>query len=373
MAEERIISSDNHVIEPVDLWTLRGESKYKGSLPRVERFEDGDWWVCGDGQRLIDCGNGGVALGARFDAPETQTMNTNAEDVRPGGYIPEEHVKDMTADGVDMSIVYPNVGLMFYSVPDSGLVSSMMRTYNDWLGEFCSAVPKRLKGVAMLNVDNMQEAVDELERCAKMGFAGVMIPTSPPKGRAYDKPEYELLWAAAQANGMPISLHVGCERLTGGEGHMDGLGPNVIVNIDHLVRTSIGNIIYGGVFERYPNLYVGSVEHEISWAIHFLNRLDFCYTQLATELRGEYRFKGDALPSDFFRSNVFLGFQEDAAGIEMRHRIGIDTIMWGADYPHLESTFPRSQEILSHILADCNEEEKAKITGGNAARVYNLN
>jgi predicted TIM-barrel fold metal-dependent hydrolase len=372
MSSSRIISSDNHVIEPADLWTSRGESKFLDVAPRVERFEDGDWWVC-DGRKVIDVSSGGAAVGARFDAPETQTMNARIEDVRPGGYIPEEHVKDMDSDGVDTSIIYPTTGLVLYGVPATELVDSFMRTYNDWVGEFCGAVPKRLKGIAVLNVDNVQTAVGELERCAKMGFAGVMIPTSPPAGRSYDRPEYEPLWAAAQAHEMPISLHVGCERMTEGAGVMDVRGANFIVNVDHFVRTSIGNIIYSGVFERYPKLYVGSVEHEISWALHFLNRLDFCYTQLTTELRGEYRFKGDALPSDFFRSNVFLGFQEDAAGIDNRHRIGIDTIMWGADYPHLEGTFPRSQEILSEILVDCSEEEKAKITGGNAARVYNLN
>ena len=89
-------------------------------------------------------------------------------------------------------------------------------------------------------------------------------------------------------------------------------------------------------------------------------------------MRG-YRFKGDALPSDFFHSNVFLGFQEDALGIRLRDIIGVDQLLWGGDYPHQESTFPRSRQIIEEILVDCTEEEKIKIAGGNAARVYNLN
>ena len=84
------------------------------------------------------------------------------------------------------------------------------------------------------------------------------------------------------------------------------------------------------------------------------------------------RFKDGVLPSDYFRSNCFLGFQEDALGIKMRDIIGVDTLQWGAVYPHNESTFPRSREILENILADCTEEEKAKIVGGNVARVYRL-
>ena len=78
------------------------------------------------------------------------------------------------------------------------------------------------------------------------------------------------------------------------------------------------------------------------------------------------------MPSDFFHSNVFLGFQEDTLGIQLREMIGVDQIMWGSDYPHQESTFPRSREIIDEILTDCSEEEKAKIVGGNAARLYRL-
>ncbi len=88
--------------------------------------------------------------------------------------------------------------------------------------------------------------------------------------------------------------------------------------------------------------------------------------------RQSYQYKDDMLPSDYFRRNVFLGFQEDALGLRLRDIIGVETLQWGSDYPHQESTFPRSREILEEILADCTEEEKAKIAGGNAARVYQL-
>ena len=78
------------------------------------------------------------------------------------------------------------------------------------------------------------------------------------------------------------------------------------------------------------------------------------------------------LPSDYFHRNVFLGFQEDALGIKERHIIGVDNLHWGSDYPHQESTFPRTRQILEEILAECTEEEKAKIAGGNATRVYHF-
>ena len=104
---------------------------------------------------------------------------------------------------------------------------------------------------------------------------------------------------------------------------------------------------------------------------HFLDRIDYAYQQRPSEW-APYRYKTSAAPSDFFHSNVFLSFQEDAVGIRLRDIIGVDNLMWGADYPHPESTWPKSREILAEILADCTEDEKAKIVGQNAARLYKI-
>ena len=372
MSSYRVISSDDHVVEPVDLWTSRAESKFKYRVPHVESLEEGDWWFC-DGRRALALGAAGALAGVRFEEPENLTREARMEEVRPGGYIPEEHIKDMDIDGIDVSIIYPTVGLVIYSMPDSELLTFNCRIYNDWLGEFCGAFPKRLKGIAMLNLDDVQVGVKELERCAKKGFAGAMISVYPPEKRPYDQPEYEPLWAAAQDLEMPLSLHVGTNRPGPDQEYLIlTRSPAAMANLEHWVRMSLANIIFGGVFERYPKLQVGSVEHELSWAPNFLERIDYNYTQRVTELFGEDRFKSDALPSDFFHNNVFLGFQEDGLGIRLRDVIGVDNLMWGSDYPHAESTFPRSREILEEILTDCTEEEKAKIVGGNAARVYGL-
>ena len=109
MADYRVISADNHVIEPVDLWTSRGESKFKDRAPHIERIDNSDWWVC-ESEPLVSTTGAGAMAGVRFEAPEALSRQGNVEDVRPGGYIPEEHVKDMDIDGIDVSIVYPTVG-----------------------------------------------------------------------------------------------------------------------------------------------------------------------------------------------------------------------------------------------------------------------
>ena len=151
------------------------------------------------------------------------------------------------------------------------------------------------------------------------------------------------------------------------------LGLSHLVNQDYWTRMCLSDIILSGVLERHPKLKVGAVESELGWAPHFLGRLDYAYTQRpTTPTRTSHRFNSEAIPSDFFRDNVFLSFQEDALGIQLRELIGVDNLTWGSDYPHQESTFPRSREILEEILAECTEPEKAKIAGENAARIYRL-
>ena len=375
MSDYRVISSDNHIFEPADLWTSRIESRFRDRAPHVVRLEDGsDWFFC-DGLQMASGASVGAQAGRRFDEPENLSFASTYEEILPGGYIPEEQVRDMDADGIDVGILYPTVSLGFYTrISDSELLTALFRTYNDWLAEFCSPFPDRLKGIAMLNTDDVEVGVKELERCAKMGFAGAMITVFPPEEWGYDNPRYEPLWAAAQDLEMPLSLHITTVRLRPNEKFVDLIptsAPSFLTNVDHWVRMSIGHMIFNGVFERYPKLQVGSVEMELSWVPHFLDRMDYNYTQRAIEF-APYRFKGDMLPSDFFRSNVFLGFQEDGLGIRDRNIIGVDNLLWGSDYPHPESTFPRSREIIDEILAGCTEEEKAKIVGGNAARIYNL-
>ena len=372
MAKSRIVSSDDHVFEPADLWTSRMAPKFSDRAPHIARLEDGsDWWFC-DGVRGQNTGIGAQA-GRRFEEPQALSLNDQYENVRPGAYIPGEHVKDMDLDGIDVSIIYPTAGLMHYSIRDSELVTAVFRTYNDWIAEFCDSFPSRLKGIGMLNIDDVQAGVQEMERCARLGLVGAMVPVYPPEEVPYDSPEYEPIWAAAQDLGLPLSLHINTIRPGPSQIFTDNLivKPADLNNVDHWVRMSLSHIIFSGVFERYPKLRVGSVEMELSWAPHFLDRADYTYTQTPLS-EFLHRFGEDMLPSDYFRRNVFLSFQEDSLGIRERHVMGVDNLLWGSDYPHFESTFPRSLEILERILTGCDEVEKAKIAGGNASRIYRL-
>ena len=266
MEYDRIISSDTHIIEPPDLWTDGIDKEFRDRSPHVVEEEDGDWWYI-DGLKTDSFGDSSQA-GLRFDHMEEVTFAGRFANVRSGAYVPEDFVKDMDLDGIYGAVIYPTAGLTVYSVPDTGLLSAICRAYNDWLAEFCRSNNQRLKGVALVNLDIISEAVDELRRISKMGLAGAMIPVHPPENRPYDLPEYEPLWAVAQDLEMPVSLHINTNRAAPGrqEYHIDLLKPSEYTIIDYYVRLCLSDMIFSGVFERYPRLMVGSVEHELGWA-----------------------------------------------------------------------------------------------------------
>ena len=376
MSQYRVISSDNHIVEPPELWTSRIAAKYRDRCPRIERVDGGDVWIA-DGVAILSAASMGAQPGVRFEDPDQLVKDDVFEHVRLGAYIGEEAVKDMDIDGMDMGFLYPTTGLVLYfTVPDSRLFDALCGAYNDFVADFCTAAPSRLKGIAMLNVDDVATGVAELERCSKLGFSGAMIPVYPPEQMRYNSPEYDRLWAAAQDLEMPLSLHITTPRPQADRVWTEVLDKFVFANFlltngDYWVRVSLTDMILSGVFDRYPKLMVGSVEHELNWVPYFLERLDYSYDQRATGRFG-YRLADGLRPSDVFHRNVFVDFQEDFQGIKNRDIIGVDNILWGSDYPHTESTWPRSRQFIEETMADCTEDEKAKMVGGNAARIYRL-
>ena len=242
-------------------------------------------------------------------------------------------------------------GLFYFKVADPLLMSAIFRAYNDWLAEFCRTDPARLKGIAMINLDDVEDGIRELERAARLGLSGAMITEYPAEDRRYDQPEYEPFWAAAAALDLPLSLHTATRR----QGKIRGAGPGTLRDASSRATKafypalSMCDMIFSGVFERHPRLTLAIVEFELAWAPNVLSSMDYTYR----ERHGEaiYRFKNGMLPSDFFHRNVVLSFQEDAIGIRLRDVIGVDNMMWGSDYPHSELTFPQSRKILAEILA----------------------
>jgi predicted TIM-barrel fold metal-dependent hydrolase len=364
-----VLSSDSHVFEPPDLWTARIDAAFRDRAPRMRRVEGVDQLVVEDDQFVSGIGLISNA-GARFEAPQTISSRARFEDVHPGGYDPDQHLRDMRLDGVAGEVLYPSQGLFYFKVADTPLMSAIFRAYNDWLADFCSTDRARLKGIAMINLDDVRDGISELERAARLGLAGAMITEYPLEHRRYDQAEYEPFWAAAEALDMPLSLHTATRR----QGKIRGAGERTLRDASSRATKafypamSMCDMIFSGVFERHPGLRLAIVEFELAWVPHLLSTMDYTYRERHEE--AFYRFRDGKRPSDFFHRNVCLSFQEDAVGIRLRDAIGVDSMMWGSDYPHSESTFPRSRKILAEILAGVPEDEQAKIVGGNTARLY---
>ncbi len=372
MTDMKFISADSHIFEPPDLWTDRIDPKFKDRAPKIVREDGTDWWVC-EGYRMTGA-IFGAGAGRRFERPEEITLVETFDNVRPGGYDPLERLKDMDLDGMDVDVLYTTAGFRAMDfIADSRLLEAVSFAYNDWLADFCSAAPERLIGVPMVGLDDIDWGVRELQRSRSMGLMGAMIPTGPPEDAPYSSTVYDPFWAAAQDLRSPLGFHLGARRPYQGQTLKQShqTSPPTRFKNDHWVSVSLAQLIYSGVFERFPNLSVGSVEFELGWVPFFLERLDYDYLQNA-RLPGWPRFKDDKVPSDFYRSNVFGTFIQGDVAVRLRDMIGVDSMMWGSDYPHVESTFPRSRQVVDEMLADCTDEEKAKMVGGNAARLYGL-
>jgi predicted TIM-barrel fold metal-dependent hydrolase len=373
MAIPFMLSSDSHIVEPPDLWTERIDRDFADRAPRVIHADGADWWSI-DGARSMSFL--GVQTGDRFEKTAAELITAARwEDVRPAAYDPARYLEENVRDGVFGQVLYPSEALLVFSIADTALCSATMRAYNDFIADFCSEDRRRLKGCGLLNVDDPTEAVRELERIRERGLAGALITVLPPADAPYDHPMYEPLWAAAADLAVPLSMHVATGRQSlspdAKQTSTRSLTQAAFYLQDHFVRKSLGEMIFGGVFERHPQLRVGSVEHEVSWIPFFLFQMDYCYTD--RPVRGDWiRFENDAKPSDFFRQNCFASFQEDAVGLRVRDVVGIETLTWGSDYPHTESTYPRSREITAEILHDVPDDERDLILRDNTARLYDF-
>jgi predicted TIM-barrel fold metal-dependent hydrolase len=376
MSSYNVISADSHIVEPPDLYESRIEPKFRSRAPRIERHrtrtgQEYDAWYL-DGVRVGTIGSV-IQAGRRFEDPGSIDFLGVWEDVRKAAYEPHAMLEELEADGVWGACLQPSQGLFWYRLPDSELLSALCRAYNVWITDFCRAAPGRFKGIGMLNVDDVDDACQELERCAERGLAGAFIPVYPLAERPYRHASYDRLWWTAQDLEMPLLLHVATMRggIPGSEFTIDinQLTAAGLANSDYWMRYSLTAMIFAGVFDRFPRLKVGSVEHETAWVPHWLRQMDFTYRERPA-LGRAWKSRHAMLPSEYWQRNMFVEFMEDDCGIRLRDVIGVDNMLWGNDFPHAESTWPKSREFLNRIFAGTPDEDRRKITADNAARIF---
>ncbi len=361
MDQQRILSADSHVVEPPDLWTEGIEPEFRQRAPRLEHLPDGDVYTC-EGMEPAEI----ASLSAAGDLEVTFTTKGRWEGaVRTGAYDPHARLVDMDRDGVDLEIVYPTVALRMFAIEDPALRRACFSAYNDWVADFCRAYPDRLKGIGMVATDDEDLAVAELERICRLGLVGPMISVRPDRPD-YVQPKFDRFWSTAVELGMPVSLHVG----TNGERQRPIAEATVgeLCTISVSAQQTLVDLIFGGVFVRHPELMVISVEHSAGWVPFLMQSMDSAFhIKAATHLNEGLK------ASDYFRRNIRLTFMRDDVAIRYRNEIGIDLLLWSTDYPHRESTFPHSREVLSKMMVGVPDDEQNQIACGNTAALYRLN
>ncbi len=356
-----LVSADSHVIEPADVWTRRMASRWGDRVPRVAVRDGTAVFVCED----VPPFGLGAFSGADVDAEDLPAhMGAGYERLRPGGWDPVARRRDQERDGVVAEVVYPSLALQLFRLRDPALQVATFRAYNDWVAELCAGAPDRLAGIALVPLHDVAAGVRELERAHGLGLRGALVWSSPPDDRPYHDPGYALFWAAAAALGMPISLHVGTNATP-----LAGTGGSlalVYMYTHQAAQRSLAQLVLGGVLDRHPALRIVSVENDVGWLPHFLARLDHAGERYRA--LGPHRLA--LRPSDYVRRQVSATFQQDRLGIRLRHDVGVGALLWGSDYPHTDSTWPRSREVLARDLAGVPADERDAITRRNAAALY---
>jgi predicted TIM-barrel fold metal-dependent hydrolase len=367
MSTHPIISADSHVCEPPDLWTSRLDRKYRDLGPRVVEGcggRPGLFFTCGGGVMPVPVSG---MFGAGKSADELpEHLKKGFEIAPPSVWDPAARLREQDVDGVSGEVLHPSFGMFLYDLPDPALRAACLAVYNDFLAEYVGHDDRRLAGLAVIDLADVPAAVRELERGARKGLRGAMIWASAPEDRPFSDAAYDPFWAAAQDHGLPVTLHA----LTGRSGPR--LKPDQIllsyVEQPHVVQLTLAHLLFGGVFERFPGLQIVSSENDVGWAHHFLHRVDHAYEKF----RYRQNLKLELLPSEYVRRQVFFAFQFEALGMDLIGRLGAGNVMWASDYPHSDSTWPRSRQHLADILAAVPEDVQEKVINRNAARLYHL-
>ena len=383
-----LISVDDHVVEPPDMFDGRLPRKYQDKAPRMVLREDGAHvWQYEDAQMET------FALNAVVGRPpeEYGIEPQNYDEIRAGVYLVDERVKDMSANGAWAALNFPTfVGFAAPLFPtfayrDSDQAMAMVRAYNDWhLEAWCGAYPDRLIPLGTLPFWDPALMVEEVRRLADLGCHAVTFMGDPYPFPSFYTDHWDPFWAACQDVGTVVCMHLGA-----GSGNTQMVAaaskdpkrpvlpprPPQKVGLDYVgIFATPGSppavaadLLNSHIFERFTDLKIALSEGGIGWVPYFLEQADFRLRHHGPWTGMDF---GGRLPSEIFKEHVVVCFIEDAAGIAARSLMNIDMITWECDYPHSDCTWPQSPETAAACLQGLPYDEIARITHRNAARIF---
>ncbi|WP_067662399.1 amidohydrolase family protein [Nocardia miyunensis] len=369
--DAKIISVDDHVIEHPRVWLDRLPAKYHEVAPRNLKLPDGnDTWLY-EGKQ-----SGNFALNAVAGKhPRDFGMDPRSyDDMLPGCYSIEDRIKDMDVEGVWAQLCFPNfggfAGSTFFAAKDKDLAKLCISAYNDFiLDEWCAYAPNRQIPLVMAPFWDIDAAVAEIERTAAKGAKSVSFLEAPHKLGlpSYHTDHWDPIFRLCEEAQLPLSMHFGSG------GMPQGLAPDgdlfigiALFGLNSMMATV--DLLMSDVFYKFPGLKVALSEGGIGWMPYLLERTDYSW--------GRHKYwcniNADKLPSELFREHIYGCFISDRSGIEQRHRIGIDNIMFESDYPHSDSNWPHTRKLLAEQLLDVPDDEARKIVELNARSLFHF-
>lgn len=373
------ISADSHLDlpwMPPDLFTSMASRELKDRMPHVVDTDEGPKWVAKNGASF-GFKNGVGPAGSKFVPgkhgrvdimAETGLYSDGAKDIRR---ISDPHlrIKDLDRDGVDAEVIYGILGAAS-RLDDREAGNQMLMIYNDWLKEFCSHYPDRHIGLACLPYGDIDAAVAEIHRVAKMGIKGLELSCSWDMEPMWH-PMWEPLWKAVNDVQLPLHFHtfpaVPPDTI---QKHPGRVGRSVFFTVVSGFQMNLVNIlaavIGANVLERYPNVRIAFGESGSGWIPYALDRMDFEWEDRFTDLGLKMK------PSDYWRRQCKATFQFDRIGAKLIEDMGAESLMWGSDYPHGDGVWPHSDKYIKEQFADVPAEQVKMITCTNAGKFYGL-
>ncbi len=367
-----LISVDDHLVEPPDLFDHHLPARFRDRAPRVVHTEAGDdVWVFGD--TVIP--NVGLNAVAGRPKDEYGVEPTAWDEMRPGCYDVHERIEDMNAAGVLASMNFPSFpgfsGRLFSAHPDKELALALIRAYNDFvIDEWCGQYPDRFIPMAMTPLWDAEAAAAEVRRVAAKGCHSLSFTENPlPLGfPSYHDESWDPLWTAVCDTGTVVSVHLGSSGqlvVTAPDAPVD-----VMITLQPMnISTAAADILWSRVIKQFPAIRFALTEGGTGWIPYFLDRIDRTYDMHRAWTGQDF---GDELPSDVFRRHFLTCFIADPFGVATRHHVGIDNICWELDYPHSDSTWPTPGETLLAVCDGVPDAEIDRMTHENAMRWYSF-
>ncbi len=340
------ISTDSHVTEPIELYEERVDAAFRGRVPRIETV--GDWRTL-----LIE------GLGPRKLMPASER-----EVAVVGDFEADDRLRDQLRDGVSAEVIFPTFALQAcFASDDAEFQRQLCRAYNSWAADAFD--DHRLLPVGMVSMLDIDGAIEDAKAVADQGFRALFLPAQVPS-RLYNDGAYDPFWAAAEEIGLPLTFHSGTghePRVVRGPG---GAVVNYLMGAQLDGPMVILTMAAGGALDRFPALKVVTVETGASWLAWIMTQADAIYADHSMYASPKLSLK----PSELIRRQCAATFMYDPVAINNRATTGVETLMWGNDYPHPEGTWPESQAVNADQFDGVSRADLEAIVSGNAAKVF---